>query len=66
MSIKNQNQSVCKLTYGLWWFEDDVTAVEHQEACEDEEQDSQSETRLKEQTAPSQFWWEQLTQINFY
>lgn len=39
----------CWLTDSLQWFEDDVTAVEHQQACEDEYYDPESETGLKGQ-----------------
>lgn len=43
------NQRVAGLTYGLSWFEDDVTTVEQQQACADEDEDPQSESSLKGQ-----------------
>lgn len=37
------------LTYGLWWLEDDVATVEHQETEEDDDEDAQSKPGLKTQ-----------------
>lgn len=40
------------LTDRLWSLQDDVAAVEHQQACEDQDEDPQSETCLQGQTPP--------------